>query len=81
MVLRNTAGPQTILIIACILWSTRLVSAASISNLLKGVELALNTPLLAFWQMVQVEQLPRYLGLGLLLIIFVTYLRVRSRPA
>jgi len=43
--------------------------------------LALNTQLFAFWQMVRLERLPLYLGLGLLLIIFITYLRVRSRPA
>lgn len=49
--------------------------------MLKAVELDLNTALLAFWTMVHLERLPLYLGLGLLLIIFVTYLRVRSRPA
>jgi hypothetical protein len=40
-----------------------------------------NTAILTFWLAVHLERLPLYLGLGLLLIIFVTYVRVRSRPA
>ena len=49
--------------------------------MLKGVELDPNTALLAFWLAVHLERLSLYMGLGLLLIIFVIYVRVRSRPA
>lgn len=40
-----------------------------------------HTALLAFWFTIHIERLPLYLGIGLLLIIFITYVRVRSSPA
>jgi hypothetical protein len=43
--------------------------------------LDLNTALVILWLTVHLEPRPLYWGVGLLLIVFVTYLRVRSSPA